>query len=46
MQLGNISQKVVSDKRVLSGNKVARGVIAGIPDDEDFDKLRLFKEKM
>lgn len=40
MHVDSICKKVVTERVVLGGKKVSRGVITGIPVDEDLDKLK------
>ncbi|XP_035994688.1 uncharacterized protein LOC118563661 [Fundulus heteroclitus] len=40
MQIDNICKKVVSEKIIVGENRVSRGVITGIPLEEDLEKLK------
>ena len=40
MHTETISKNVVTERRVLGENKVSRGVIIGIPIDEDLEKIK------
>ena len=40
LQMESICKKTISERRILGANKVARGVITGIPVDEDLERLK------
>ena len=40
LHIESIRKKVMTERRVLGENKVSRGVITGIPIDEDLEKVK------